>query len=191
MISSVVFLGTLNSSVRICKYTASGQFPAGQAGCYNLVPVFEWITHCIISIFLSCCCSFKVFFYLTWHSRQPLTFISHRTCRTWDVEGHSPLGQAVLLSLSPVFEIFSTQIYTHSILSNLTFGGARYIATGHGFVTTRIYFNILFSRFAGPTLIMLLYVALTLWTSYFIYFWISFLSLCIALFWSNLFGFYY
>ena len=52
MISSVVFLGTLNSSVRICKYTASGQFLAGQAGCYNLVPVFEWITHCIISIFL-------------------------------------------------------------------------------------------------------------------------------------------
>ena len=95
-------------------------------------------------------------------------------------------------SLSPVFEVFSTQIYTHSILSNLTFGGARYIATGRGFATTRIYFSILFSRFAGPsiylgmrTLIMLLYVTLTLWTPYLIYFWITVLSLCIAPFWFN------
>ena len=47
------------------------------------------------------------------------------------------------LSLSPVFEVFSTQIYMHSILNNLTFGGARYIATGRGFATTRISFSIL------------------------------------------------
>lgn len=58
-------------------------------------------------------------------------------------------GRAILrlakhfLSLSPVFEVFSTQIYMHSILNNLTFGGARYIATGRGFATTRISFSIL------------------------------------------------
>jgi 1,3-beta-glucan synthase len=76
-------------------------------------------------------------------------------------------------SLSPVFEVFSTQIYTHSILSNLTFGGARYISTGRGFATSRMSFSVLFSRFAGPsiylgmrTLIMLLYVTLTLWTPF-------------------------
>lgn len=74
------------------------------------------------------------------------------------------------LSLSPVFEVFGTQISSHSILSNLTYGGARYIATGRGFATTRISFAILFSRFAGPsiylglrTLLLLLYVTLTLW----------------------------
>jgi len=95
-------------------------------------------------------------------------------------------------SLSPVFEVFSTQIYTHSILSNLTFGGARYIATGRGFATTRIHFSILFSRFAGPsiylgirTAVMLLYVTLTLWTPYLIYFWFTVLSLCVAPFWFN------
>jgi len=95
-------------------------------------------------------------------------------------------------SLSPVFEVFATQIYTHSIMSNLTFGGARYIATGRGFATTRIYFSILFSRFAGPSiylgmriLIMLLYVTLTLWTPWLIYFWVSILSLCIAPFLFN------
>jgi 1,3-beta-glucan synthase len=66
--------------------------------------------------------------------------------------------------------VFGTQISSHSIISNLTYGGARYIATGRGFATTRISFAILFSRFAGPsiylglrTLLLLLYVTLTLW----------------------------
>jgi 1,3-beta-glucan synthase len=96
------------------------------------------------------------------------------------------------MSLSPVFEVFSTQIYTHSIISNLTFGGARYIATGRGFATSRMNFSILLSRFAGPsiylgmrTLIMLLYVTLTLWTGFLIYFWISILALCVAPFLFN------
>ena len=95
-------------------------------------------------------------------------------------------------SLSPVFEIFATQISSHSILSNLTLGGARYIATGRGFATTRIYFSILFSRFAGPsiylgmrTLISLLYVTLSIWTPFLIYFWISILALCVAPFLFN------
>ena len=108
------------------------------------------------------------------------------------------VGRAILrlgkqfMSGSPVFEIFSTQIYTHSILSNLTFGGARYIATGRGFATTRISFSILLSRFAGPsiyfgmrTLIMLLYVTLTIWTWFLFYFWVSVTSLCIAPFMFN------
>ena len=74
------------------------------------------------------------------------------------------------ISLSPVFEVFATQISAHSIISNLTFGGARYIATGRGFATTRISFAILYSRFAGPsiylgmrTLTLLLYVSLSVW----------------------------
>ncbi len=48
----VVFLGSLNSSVTICRYTGDGQFIGGQAGCYNLDPVFDWIKRCILSIFL-------------------------------------------------------------------------------------------------------------------------------------------
>jgi 1,3-beta-glucan synthase len=49
----VVFLGTLNSQILICKYNSQGEYIAGQPpGCYNLVPVFDWIQHCIISILL-------------------------------------------------------------------------------------------------------------------------------------------
>jgi 1,3-beta-glucan synthase component len=48
----VVFLGTLNKQLTICQYNSAGQFIGGQPGCYNLVPVFDWIKRCIISIFL-------------------------------------------------------------------------------------------------------------------------------------------
>ena len=58
----MVFLGSLNNQVSICKYTSSGQFIAGQSGCYNLINVFNWIEHCIISIFLVFMISFLPLF---------------------------------------------------------------------------------------------------------------------------------
>ncbi|KAJ8082249.1 1,3-beta-D-glucan synthase [Marasmius tenuissimus] len=177
-IVTMVFLGTLNKQLDICRYTDSGQFIGGQAGCYNLVPVFQWIEHCIISIFLVFMIAFLPLF---------LQELIERGSWKALVRLAKQFG-----SLSPAFEVFSTQIYTQSILSNLTFGGARYIATGRGFATSRIYFNILFSRFAGPsiylgmrTLLMLLYVTLTLWTPWITYFWVSIVSLCIAPFLFN------
>jgi 1,3-beta-glucan synthase len=49
---ALVFLGTLNKQLTICKYTADGQFVGGQGGCYNLVPVYDWIKRCVVSIFI-------------------------------------------------------------------------------------------------------------------------------------------
>jgi len=174
----MVYLGTLNSSVTICSYASNGNLLPGMDGCYNLDPVFDWIHRCIISIFLVFIISFLPLFI------QEL--IERGTARAV-----IRLGKQ-FLSLSPLFEVFSTQIYTHSIISNLTFGGARYIATGRGFATTRISFSILFSRFAGPsiylgmrTLISLLYVTMAFWTPYLIYFWFSILALCVAPFVFN------
>ncbi|KAL7421399.1 1,3-beta-D-glucan synthase [Cryptotrichosporon argae] len=175
---ALVFLGSLNSSVRVCVYSSSGTILAGQSGCYNLQPVFKWIKRCIISIFI-----------VFWIAFVPL-FVQELTERG--------TGKAIVrlakhfMSLSPVFEVFSTQIYMHSILNNLTFGGARYIATGRGFATTRISFSILYSRFAGPsiylgmrTLVLLLYITLAIWIPHLIYFWITVVSLCIAPFLFN------
>ncbi|KAJ6511511.1 1,3-beta-glucan synthase [Mycena vitilis] len=177
-IITMVFMGTLKSTIHICRYTSSGQFIAGQGGCYNLINVFAWIDRCIISIFLVFMISFLPLFLQELVERGTWKAI-FRLAKQFG-------------SLSPLFEVFSTQIYTHSILSNLTFGGARYIATGRGFATSRIHFSTLLSRFAGPsiylgmrTLIMLLYVTLSMWTPYLIYFWISILSLCIAPFLFN------
>ncbi|KAK3810419.1 MAG: putative 1,3-beta-D-glucan synthase subunit [Linnemannia elongata] len=96
------------------------------------------------------------------------------------------------MSLSPLFEVFVTQIYTNSILTNLSFGGARYIATGRGFATTRTPFALLYSRFAGPSLylgmralIMLIFASLTMWVPHLIYFWVSVLALVISPFIFN------
>lgn len=49
---ALVFLGTMNNTLTICRYTADGQFVGGQGGCYNLVPVYDWIKRSIISIFI-------------------------------------------------------------------------------------------------------------------------------------------
>ncbi|KAG2063618.1 glycosyltransferase family 48 protein, partial [Suillus decipiens] len=177
---TLLFIGTLNKQLAICQVDAQGNVLGGQqaSGCYNLIPVFDWIKRCIVSIFL-------VFFI----AFLPL-FLQELVERG--------TGKALLrlgkhfLSLSPVFEVFSTQIYSQAILSNLTFGGARYIATGRGFATTRISFSILYSRFAGPgiymgmrNLLILLYASLAIWIPYLIYFWFSVLSLCIAPFVFN------
>ncbi|KAJ2919772.1 hypothetical protein MD484_g740, partial [Candolleomyces efflorescens] len=168
----IIISSTLNSELTVCGS------PDDQLGCYNLAPVFQWIERCILSILLVFIISFLPPFLQEFAERGSWKALLRLA---------KQLG-----SFSPAFEIFSTQIYNHSILSNLTFGGARYIATGRGFATKRISFSILFSRFAGPsiylgmrTLLMLLYVTLTLWTPYLIYFWITILFLCISPFLFN------
>ncbi len=152
---AMVFIGTLNSSLRVCE-TTSNNYIVGSSGCYYLSPVFDWIKRTIISIFL-------VFFIAF------LPLFLQELCERGAISAVLRLAKH-FLSLSPVFEVFSTMIYSHSLISNMTFGGARYIATGRGFATTRQSFALLFSRFAGPSiysgmrlLLLLLYVTLTLW----------------------------
>ena len=48
----MLYIGTLNKQLAICKVDSQGDVLPGQPGCYNLIPVFDWIEHCIISIFL-------------------------------------------------------------------------------------------------------------------------------------------
>jgi len=143
---------------------------------------------CLSLRFCHCFCKVRIF--KTWFSSVALFLLIELVERG--------TSKALLrlakhfLSLSPIFEVFSTQIYSNSILSNLTFGGARYIATGRGFATTRISFSILYSRFAGPSiymgmrnLLLLLYATIAIWIPHLIYFWASVLSLCIAPFMFN------
>ncbi|PWN32431.1 putative 1,3-beta-D-glucan synthase subunit [Meira miltonrushii] len=174
---AMVFIGTLNSSLNICGVT-DNDYQTGLPGCYYLHPVFLWIKRTIISIFLVFMIAFLPLFLQELSERGAISAIVR-------LSKH-------FLSLSPVFEVFSTQIYSHSIISNLTFGGARYIATGRGFATTRQSFALLYSRFAGPSiytgmrlLLMLLYVTLSLWIPHLIYFWVSILALCISPFLFN------
>ncbi|KAG0172438.1 1,3-beta-D-glucan synthase [Apophysomyces sp. BC1034] len=99
--------------------------------CFDIQPVYEWFERCVVSILIVLCISFLPLFLQelsekgTWRSMVRL------------------LKQ--LFSLSPLFEVFVTQIYATSVLSSLSFGGARYIATGRGFATIRLPFAMLYS----------------------------------------------
>ena len=48
----VLYIGTLNKQLAICKVDSRGDVLAGQPGCYNLIPVFDWVHRCVVSIFL-------------------------------------------------------------------------------------------------------------------------------------------
>ncbi|KAG0057207.1 1,3-beta-D-glucan synthase [Gryganskiella cystojenkinii] len=168
---SMLFVGAMASSVEICSDTA-------EDGCVNLVPVYDWIKRCVLSIFIVFFIAFLPLFLQEFMERGFARSIIR-------------LGKH-FMSLSPLFEVFVTQIYTNSILTNLSFGGARYIATGRGFATTRTPFALLYSRFAGPSLylgmralLMLLFASLTMWVPHLIYFWVSVLALVISPFLFN------
>ncbi|KAI9363782.1 1,3-beta-glucan synthase component-domain-containing protein [Pilaira anomala] len=146
--------------------------------CFDVRPVYEWLKRCILSIFMVFFIAFLPLFL------QELT--EKGTCRS--------ILRLIkqFLSLSPLFEVFVTQIYANSVLSNLSFGGARYIATGRGFATSRLPFSVLYSRFAHPsiyfgarTVFMLFFVSLALWIPHLIYFWATVASLLISPFVFN------
>ncbi|CAG8558559.1 9541_t:CDS:2, partial [Ambispora leptoticha] len=174
----MLFIGALASTLILCNYNPDPTAPLTPPGCYNLIPVFDWIKRSIISIFI-------VFFI----AFLPL-FLQELTEKGF-IRSLTRLGKH-FMSLSPFFEVFTTQIYANAIMTNLSFGGARYIATGRGFATARIPFNILYSRFAGPsiyfgmrTLIILLFVSMTMWIPHLTYFWASVIALCISPFLFN------
>ena len=48
----MVFIGTLNKSLKICKLDEDGNVLGNQGTCYNLNEVFQWVKRCIVSIFL-------------------------------------------------------------------------------------------------------------------------------------------
>ncbi|ORZ20412.1 1,3-beta-glucan synthase component-domain-containing protein [Absidia repens] len=177
---ALLFIGAMGSSLVVCEYNADApeDAPLTPAGCYNMVPIFEWVKRCILSIFV-------VFFV----AFMPL-FLQELTERGfW--RSLTRLGRH-FISLSPLFEIFVTQIYTNSVLDNLVFGGAKYISSGRGFATSRIPFSILYSRFATSSIysgarnmMIMLFVSLAVWIPHLIYFWFTVVALIISPFVFN------
>ncbi|KAG0366477.1 1,3-beta-D-glucan synthase [Gamsiella multidivaricata] len=168
---SMLFIGAMASSVEVCTDMA-------EDACVNLVPVYDWIKRCVLSIFIVFFIAFLPLFLQEFMERGFARSIVR-------------LGKH-FMSLSPLFEVFVTQIYANSILTNLSFGGARYIGTGRGFATTRTPFALLYSRFAGPSLYlgmrlltMLVFASLTMWVPHLVYFWVSVMALVISPFIFN------
>ncbi|KAK9388508.1 1,3-beta-glucan synthase component-domain-containing protein [Lipomyces mesembrius] len=166
-------IGSLAHETIECYYNKNQPItdPLVPIGCYNITPVVDWVQHCILSIFIVFFISFvplvvqEIMERGVWHAAKRLT--KH------------------FLSTSPFFEVFVCQIYAHSLLTDLSFGGARYIGTGRGFAFTRIPFSVLYSRFAGPSIyfgarsfLMLLFATLTVWNAALLWFWVSLFAFC-------------
>ncbi|KAJ4348188.1 1,3-beta-D-glucan synthase [Didymosphaeria variabile] len=176
----LLHLGALKHETIICRYNKDIPItdPQWPNGCANLVPVYDWVSRCILSIFI-------VFFI----AFVPLVVQELTERGFW--RAATRLGKH-FSSMSPLFEVFVCQIYANALTTDLSFGGARYIGTGRGFATARIPFGILYSRFAGPSmylgarsLMMLLFGTLTVWGPWLIYFWASLLAMCISPFVFN------
>ncbi|KAI8973193.1 1,3-beta-glucan synthase component-domain-containing protein [Mycotypha africana] len=164
----MAFVGTMSIALPHCQGD----------DCFDVRPVNDWLQRCVLSIFM-------VFFI----AFLPL-FLQELTEKGTKRSILRLVKQFV--SLSPLFEVFVTQIYANSVLSNLSFGGARYIATGRGFATSRIPFSVLYSRFAHPsiyfgarTMFILIFVSLALGLPHLIYFWATVASLMISPFVFN------
>lgn len=173
-------LGALRHETIACFYNPD--VPITDAllptGCANTDALMNWVWRCIISIIF-------VFFL----AFVPLVIQEMTERGFW--RAATRLAKQIC-SLSPLFEVFTCQIYANSVQQDLSFGGARYIGTGRGFATARIPFGVLYSRFAGPSiyfgarlLMMLLFATVTVWQAALVYFWISLMSLVISPFIFN------
>ncbi|ORZ12773.1 1,3-beta-glucan synthase component-domain-containing protein [Absidia repens] len=173
-----LFCMTVVGTMAISLPSCSSLDLTSDVGCFNGTPIYDWLKRCILSIFM-------VFFI----AFLPL-FLQELTEKG---TGRSLLRLAKqLLSLSPFFEVFVTQVYANAVVSNLSFGGARYISTGRGFATSRLPFSVLYSRFANSsiyfgarTMLMLLFVSLATWTPHLVYFWATVSSLIFSPFIFN------
>ena len=175
-----IHLGALTSSSVICTYNKNVPFTDARkpVGCTNLIPVIDWVQRCVLSIFIVFGISFI-----------PLCIQELMERGVWRCI--SRLSRH-FTSLSPMFEVFVCRIYSQSLVNDLAIGGARYIATGRGFSTTRTSFATLYSRFsyesfyfAGTLFMLLLYICLVMWKFSLLYFWATVSSLFFSPFWFN------
>lgn len=170
-----VNLAVLTNEATICDYDKHRPItdPKKPIGCYNLMPVVEWLKRCIFSIFIVFAISFV-----------PLC-VQELTERGF-FKAFTRLAKH-FASFSPLFEVFVCRIYAQSLVSDINVGGAKYIATGRGFATIRIPFSILYSRFASESLyfgaisfILVLFTSISMWTGPLLYFWVTIIGLLIC-----------
>ena len=172
LLTVVLWLNSIASVCTVCKYdkTLDPTSPHRPAGCTNILPLLDWVSRCIVSIFL-------VFFV----SLCPLLFqeltekgLLRSLCRIFRHIG----------SLSMLFEVFVCRIYAKSFWADMNLGGAKYVATGRGLATSRLSFYHLYTgynleiacglKIAG----ILIFSGSILWSPGYLWFWTTAFSFC-------------
>lgn len=152
----------------VCEYDPllPPSMPKTPDGCQSLVPVVRWLEKTVRSIF---------FVFVL--SLLPLAV--HEVAERGIFKAIIRTSKH-LLSLSPIFEVFVCRIYAQALGSDLSVGGAQYIATGRGFATKREKFAELYTRFGHELLIfgefvllLIIYVSLSIWLNEYIFFWVT------------------
>lgn len=173
-------LGSLNHETILCNYDRDLPITIMEEpiGCYNIQPALHWVSIFVLSIFI-------VFFI----AFAPLLIQELLEKGIWKAVARFLHH---LFSMAPLFEVFVCQVYSNSLVSDLTFGGAKYISTGRGFAITRIEFSILFSRFVNIAIysglqvfLMLVFGMVSMWQPALLWFWITVISMCFAPFIFN------
>lgn len=179
----ILVLANLNSLAHesiICYYNKDSPitdvlFPFG---CYNFTPAIDWVRRYTLSIF--------IVFFISFIPLVVQELIERGVFKAFQRFFKH------FLSLSPMFEVFVAQIYSSSVFTDLTVGGARYISTGRSFATSRNQFTLLYSRFAESSIYMgarlmliLLFGTVSHWQAPLLWFWASLSSLMFSPFIFN------
>ncbi|CCD26823.1 putative 1,3-beta-D-glucan synthase NDAI_0I02550 [Naumovozyma dairenensis CBS 421] len=173
-------LGSLNYETIVCMYDKNASIIKLEEplGCANIKPALNWVSIFVLSIFI-------VFFI----AFAPLLIQELLEKGLWKSLSRFTFH---IISLAPLFEVFVCQIYSSSLLTDITFGGAKYISTGRGFAITRIPFATLYSRYVTTSIysglqifLMLLFGTVSMWQPALLWFWITVISLCFAPFIFN------
>ncbi|OBA25591.1 hypothetical protein HANVADRAFT_53816 [Hanseniaspora valbyensis NRRL Y-1626] len=176
----VLNLSFMISNTVLCSYNKNIPFTDSKTptDCSNLIPVIKWLRRSILSIFSVFLVAFIPLFFQELMERGTWKAVSR-------ISKH-------FVSFSPLFEVFVCKVYSTSVINDLTVGGARYIATGRGFATTRSSFSRLYSRFAPEafyyssiTLLLLLSATFSAWEFSILYFWTTLMALMISPFLFN------
>lgn len=173
-------LGALNHETIVCHFEKNKSLTSLQIplGCYNIAPALHWVTIFVFSIF--------IVFFIAFAPLLVQEFLEKGVLQS------SSRILLHLVSMAPLFEVFVCQVYSNSLLNNITFGGAKYIPTGRGFAISRVNFSVLYSRFSVISIytgiqifMMLLFATASMWQPALLWFWITVISLCFAPFLFN------
>lgn len=176
----LINLGALNHEVIKCHIPKNALITDLEQplGCYNIEPALHWVSIFVLSIF--------IVFFIAFAPLLIQELLEKGIIKAFGRFLHH------IFSMAPLFEVFVCQIYSNALITNITFGGAKYISSGRGFAITRIDFMILYSRFAKISIysgfqifLMLLFATLSMWQPALLWFWITVISLCFAPFVFN------